>query len=218
MTLLAFPGSPKAWLGAVVVLVASFALMLIMTLMKQLKRCPTNRVLVIYGRGGNGRDAVTCIHGGTKFVVPLLQDYAWLSLDPIRIEIPLRDALTSGETSPISPSVFTVAIGATSELMQNAANRLVGLSPFQIADQAEDIIISRLRPLLASMPIEDIVHRYDTFLNAVQSSLEPSLAELGLVLINVNIFGRDLRIRGCDVNEDDGRQHCHADDHCRISQ
>ena len=102
---------------------------LVMLLAKHYKRCPSNRVLVIYGKSGRGHEAATCIHGGAKFVMPLIQDYAWLSLEPMQIEIPLRGALSMENIRVNVPSVFTVAIGTTPELMQNAAIRLLGLQP-----------------------------------------------------------------------------------------
>jgi flotillin len=40
--------------------------------MKQYKRCPPNRLLVIFGKTSSGGPVI--IHGGAVFVVPLLQD------------------------------------------------------------------------------------------------------------------------------------------------
>ena len=68
------------------------AFTILMLLVKNYKRCPSNRILVIYGKAGHGHDAALCIHGGAKLVLPLIQDYAWLSLEPMQIEIPLRGA------------------------------------------------------------------------------------------------------------------------------
>ncbi|MEN6558906.1 MAG: hypothetical protein ABFC54_12070, partial [Thermoguttaceae bacterium] len=76
----------------IVILLVIMAFGFVMLLLKQYKRCPSNRVLVIFGRSGGRHDAATCIHGGAKFIVPLIQDYAWLSLEPMQIEIPLRGA------------------------------------------------------------------------------------------------------------------------------
>ncbi|HLU49604.1 MAG TPA: SPFH domain-containing protein, partial [Planctomycetota bacterium] len=85
------------------------------------------------------------------------------------------------------PSVFTVAIGTTSHIMENAAIRLLGLNSNQIAHQAADIIFGQLRQVIASLPIEQINRDRDTFLHRIQESIEPELNKIGLVLINVNI-------------------------------
>lgn len=159
---------------------------LLMLVVKRYKRCPSNRVLVIYGKTGGG-NAAKCIHGGAAFVVPLIQDYDYLELDPIQIEVPLKGALSMENIRVNVPSVFTVAIGTDAETMQNAAIRLLNLETQEIKEQARDIIFGQLRQVIASMPIEDINRDRDKFLENIQKSLEPELKKIGLVLINVNI-------------------------------
>jgi flotillin len=157
-----------------------------MLLIRRYKRCPSNRVLVIYGKTGGG-NAARCIHGGASFVMPLIQDYAYLNLDPIQIEIPLKGALSAENIRVNVPSVFTVAIGTDLEVMQNAAIRLLGLHTEEIKQQAGDIIFGQLRQVIASMGIEEINRDRDKFLENIQTSLEPELKKIGLVLLNVNI-------------------------------
>jgi flotillin len=124
----ATPGSSEVWIGMIVVAISLLVFGTIIVLMKQYKRCPSNRVLVIYGKAGGRHESAQCIHGGARFIKPLLEDYAWLSLEPMQIEIPLRGALSMENIRVNVPSVFTVAIGTTPELMQNAAIRLLGLN------------------------------------------------------------------------------------------
>src|SRR6187399_3126946 len=148
---------------------------MILLVLKQYKRCPSNRVLVIYGGRLGKSGAAKTIHGGSAFVIPLIQDYGYLSLEPIQIEVPLRGALSAENIRVNVPSVFTVAIDTKPEVMQNAAIRLLGLSAIQIKKQAEEIIFGQLRQVIASMRIEDINRDRETFLNHIQSSLEPEL-------------------------------------------
>ncbi len=150
------------------------------------KRCPSNKVLVISGKVGGGESA-KCISGGGAFVWPVIQEYAYLGLEPIQIDIPLKDALSFENIRVAVPSVFTVAIGTEAEVRQNAAIRLLSLTPEQIKRQAQDIIFGQLRQVIASMRIEEINKDRDAFLHRVQQSLEPELKKIGLVLINVNI-------------------------------
>ena len=124
---------------AAVIFLGAFILMV-----KQYKRCPSNRVLVIFGKTG-GTGPSKPIHGGAKFVVPFIQDYAYLSLEPIQIEVPLRGALSAENIRVNVPSVFTVAIDTKPEVMQNAAVHLLGLGTQQIRKQAEEIIFGQLR-------------------------------------------------------------------------
>src|SRR5262245_64815689 len=83
---------------------------MLMFVAKRYKRCPSNRVLVIYGKTAGG-NAARCVHGGAAFVIPLVQDYAFLNLEPIQIEVPLKGALSIENIRVNVPSVFTVAIG-----------------------------------------------------------------------------------------------------------
>jgi flotillin len=175
---------PWPLVAAVVAAVVAFGML--MFIAKRYKRCPSNRVLVIYGKTAGG-NAARCVHGGAAFVIPLVQDYAFLNLEPIQIEVPLKGALSIENIRVNVPSVFTVAIGTDSETMQNAAIRLLGLDTDDIKQQAADIIFGQLRQVIASMRIEDINRDRDKFLECIQKSLEPELKKIGLVLINVNI-------------------------------
>ncbi len=178
--------NPLAWAAIAALIAVMMFVTFLMLLTRQYKRCPSNRVLVIYGKTRKGQAART-VHGGAAFVIPLIQDYAYLSLEPIQIEIPLRGALSSENIRVNVPSVFTVAVGTDGAVMQNAAIRLLGLTVGEVRKQAEEIIFGQLRQVIASMRIEDINRDRDTFLAHIQNSLEPELAKVGLVLINVNI-------------------------------
>ena len=169
-----------------VVLLAIVLLSVIVLIVRRYKRCPSNRILVVYGKSGAGQTSI-CIHGGARLIWPVIQDFAYLHLEPIQIEVPLRGALSMENIRVNVPSVFTVAIGTTPEQMQNAAVRLLGLQRPQIAKQAEDIIFGQLRQVIASMHIEEINRDRESFLTNITSSLEPELRKIGLVLINVNI-------------------------------
>lgn len=174
------------YLVFIVVLIGLVLFSFLMLLVRRFKRCPSNRVLVIYGKG-TGTNAARCITGGARFVIPLIQDFDYLSLEPIQIEIPLKGALSAENIRVNVPSVFTVAIGTDGETMQNAAIRLLGLNTNDIKHQAQDIIFGQLRQVIASMSIEEINKDRDKFLHSIQNSLEPELKKIGLVLINVNI-------------------------------
>ena len=169
-----------------IVFVALVLFSFLLMLVTRYKRCPSNKILVVYGKVGGGQ-ASKCLHGGGAFIWPLIQDYDFLDLEPIQIEIPLKAALSSENIRVNVPSVFTVAIGTEGTFMQNASIRLLGLRPDEIEAQARDIIFGQLRQVLASMTIVEINRDRDQFLANIQKSMEPELRKVGLVLINVNI-------------------------------
>ncbi len=155
------------------------------------KKCPSDRILVIYGMIGKSDDGqkrtAKCIHGGAAFIWPIIQDYKWLSLIPMQIDIDLRGALSKQNIRVNIPASFTIAISNSTSIMQNAAERLLDLSSNEIKKQAEDIIFGQLRQVIATMSIEDINADRDKFIENVTNNLGIELNKIGLDLINVNI-------------------------------
>lgn len=155
-------------------------------LAKLYRRCPSNKVLVIYGRM-SGSKTVQCYHGGGTFVWPLIQGYAFLELTPRTIHIPLKGALSHQNIRINIPSTFTIAVGVTPEVMNNAAVRILELSNKEIESMATEIIIGQLRLTVASLRIEEINQDRECFLEAIKRNIEPELHKIGLTLLNVNI-------------------------------
>jgi len=163
-----------------------FVFSLVIFLSKLYRRCPSNKVLVVYGRVGE-KKAVQCYHGGGTFVWPLIQGCAFLDLTPRTIHIPLKGALSHQNIRVNVPSTFTVAIGLVSELMNNAAVRLLDLEHKEIESMATEIIIGQLRLTVASLRIEEINQDRERFLDSIKKNIEPELHKIGLTLLNVNI-------------------------------
>ena len=150
------------------------------------KRCPSDKVLVVYGK--TGRDAsAKCIHGGAAFIWPVFQSYQFLDLTPISIECNLTNALSKQNIRVDVPCRFTVGISTEPEVMTNAAERLLGLAPDEIRGIATDILFGQLRLVIATMDIEEINADRDKFLAAVSQNVEAELRKIGLKLINVNV-------------------------------
>jgi flotillin len=169
-------------IGAFVLLLLFFLVFVI----KQYKRCPSNRILVIYGRVGTNK-AAKCLHGGGAFVIPLIQDFAYLNLEPMVIEIPLEGALSYNNIRVNVPSTFTVGIATEPVLMQNAAERLLMLDDRKIRDQAQDIILGQLRLVIATLSIEEINRDREKFMHLIHENVTQEINKIGLELINVNV-------------------------------
>lgn len=150
------------------------------------KRCPSDKVLVIYGRVEKGKSSRT-MHGGGSFVWPLIQDYSYLSLTPITISIPLENALSLQNIRIHVPSTFTVGVSTSPDIMTNAAERILHLTQDKIEDMCKEIIFGQLRLTVASLTIEQINQDRESFLEAIRHNVEPELNKIGLHLINVNI-------------------------------
>ena len=170
-------------------LIAGFGLIFafgIILLVTRYKRCASDEILVVYGRVGGGK-ASRCIHGGATLVWPLIQDWKKLSLIPMTINIPLTNALSLQNIRINVPSTFTVGVSTDPLIMNNAAERLLHLTPNQIESMASEIIFGQLRLTVASLTIEQINQDRDQFLESIRDNVGHELNKLGLNLINVNI-------------------------------
>lgn len=172
--------------GALAVVFVILMILLLAGFAARYKKCPSDAVMVIYGKTGGNR-AAKCIHGGAAFIFPVIQDYGFLSLRPMQLDVNLTNALCLQNIRINVPSVFTVGISTDEELMGNAANRLMGLRMEQIAELSRDIILGQLRLVIASMTIEQINSDRETFLSKIESNVADELNKIGLQLLNVNI-------------------------------
>jgi len=177
----------------VMILIAVIVLLIFTTLVvlvSRYRRCPSDRILVIYGKVGSAsgvEQSSKCIHGGAAFIWPIIQQYEFLDLTPISINVDLRNALSKQNIRVDVPSRFTVGISTEGGVMQNAAERLLGLKLSEIEELAKDIIFGQLRLVVATMDIEEINTDRDKFLEAVSRNVESELKKIGLRLINVNV-------------------------------
>jgi len=169
--------------------VVGFAFILFLTLLflaSRYKRCPSDKILVVFGKVGAGQSA-RCIHGGGVLVWPLIQDSAYMSLTPMTISIPLQKALSMQNIRINVPSTFTVGVSTEPDIMNAAAERLLNLNQNHIEEMAKEIIFGQLRLTVASLTIEQINQDRESFLESIRKNVSPELNKIGLYLINVNI-------------------------------
>ncbi len=171
---------------AFVVVPALILIAALIFIANQYKRCPSNKVIVVYGKTG-GTSTAKCVHGGGTFIIPLIQDYGVLSLEPMTTDIDLKGALSKGNIRVAVPSTFTFGISTKENIMINAAERLLGLTKPDIIVQASDIILGQLRLAIATLSIEEINQDREKFLEQINANVNTELNKIGLEIINVNI-------------------------------
>ena len=153
------------------------------------KRCPPDKIMVIYGRTA-GSEASKVIHGGATLVWPLIQDYSYISLTPMTINIDMRNALSQQNIRINVPSTFTIGVSTDPRIMSSAAERLLELDLDQVEEMAKEIIFGQLRLTVATLTIEQINQDRDAFLDLIRTNVDAELNKVGLYLINVNIVDR----------------------------
>ncbi len=169
-----------------IIVAAVVFVLLMMAIINRYRRCPSDKILVIYGNKGSNKSA-KCIHGGGAFVWPIIEDYAYLSLTPISIDANLTNALSRQNIRVDVPCRFTVGISTEPDSMLAAAERLLGQTAQQIQELARDILFGQLRLVIATMSIEELNSDRDKFLEAISANVEVELKKIGLRLINVNV-------------------------------
>ena len=181
----------QPWIIVLIVVAVLVLFMLFLMVATRYKKCPPDKIMVIYGkvgadREGNARSA-KCIHGGAAFIWPLVQAFTYLDLTPLSISVDLKSALSRQNIRIDVPSIFTVGISTEPTVMENAAERLRNLKMNEIQELAKDIIFGQLRLVIATMNIEEINTDRDKFLEAISRNVEGELKKIGLRLINVNV-------------------------------
>lgn len=176
-------------MGSILVIAAGIGflvLLMLFWLASRYRRCPADQILVIYGKTRGGGSA-KCLAGGASFVWPVFQDYEYLDLSPISIDVDLKGALSKQNIRVNVPSRFTVGVSKKPGIMENAAERLLGKREEEIMHISKDIIFGQLRLVVATMDIEEINSDRDKFLHNVSQNVENELRKIGLELINVNV-------------------------------
>ena len=170
-----------------IIVCAILVVAIVAFLANRYRKCPADKILVIYGSGNGSKKSANCVHGGGAFVWPVIQDYAYMSLTPIGIDANLTNALSRQNIRVDVPCRFTVGISTDPEYMNAAAERLLGQSANQIQEMARDILFGQLRLVIATMSIEELNSDRDKFLEAITANVEVELKKIGLKLINVNV-------------------------------
>ena len=142
-------------------------------ILSRYRKCKSDEVLVVYGKTGGDKKSAKLYHGGAAFVWPIIQGYEFLSMKPMQIECKLTGALSAQNIRVDVPTTITVAISTDPEVMQNAAERMLGLT----MDDKQNLI----------MTIEELNSDRDKFLAKVKDNIDTELRKFGLYLMNINI-------------------------------
>jgi flotillin len=167
----------------------------ILSIISRYKRCPANKILVVYGKTGSA-DRPNIYTGGGVYVFPIIQHYAYLVRSPLKVRAEVkRVRRKNGDWVDVS-GAFTVAVGDTKLMMEAAAKRLLKQSNDQIIDLCKDVIKAQLRLVvgaLASVEINDQKQLVD----AIYVGVNEQLHTIGLQLLNVDL--NEVRIKAGKV-------------------
>ena len=156
-------------------------------ILSRYRKCKSDEVLVVYGKTGGDKKSAKLYHGGAAFVWPIIQGYEFLSMKPMQIECKLTGALSAQNIRVDVPTTITVAISTDPEVMQNAAERMLGLTMDDKQNLITDVVYGQMRMVIADMTIEELNSDRDKFLAKVKDNIDTELRKFGLYLMNINI-------------------------------
>ena len=156
-------------------------------ILSRYRKCKSDEVLVVYGKTGGEKKSAKLYHGGAAFVWPIIQGYEFLSMKPLQIDCKLTGALSAQNIRVDVPTTITVAISTDPEVMQNAAERMLGLTMDDKQNLITDVVYGQMRLVIADMTIEELNSDRDKFLSKVKDNIDTELRKFGLYLMNINI-------------------------------
>jgi len=173
------------------IIIILLILIYMLIIFSRYRRCPADKLMVIYGRVGNDQNGESrtfvCIHGGAAFIWPILQSYKYLDLKPIKVEIKLRNTSSKNNIFVDIDSEFTICISAEEGIRENAVERLLGLSHEEIHDLTKNILVGILRSLVKNKDAEEINSNSDEFMSDVINKATDVLKEIGIKPIGINL-------------------------------
>jgi flotillin len=177
-----------SWVSLVMMIGMPAAIMMTMGLflITRYKRCPSNRLLVVYGKVG-GDATAKVIHGGGTLVLPVIQSYMYLSLDPLQIKVELDGLIEGLNSASTSAATMTVQISTEPQMAQNAAERLLGLTLEEVQAMAQDIIRGQLSLLLDQKSIEQWNSDRRGLNKEAVGCAEAELSTVGLEIVAADI-------------------------------
>ena len=179
---------------SIAILIGVIAFVLILSTVVVISRyvkCKPNEILIKYGKLGSSKaDAVRSakiVHGKGTFVVPIVQGYATMSLEPIQMNLDFKGALSAENIRVDVPTNLTVAIDTEDAMMQTAAERLLGMDQRAIQNLVSEVIYGQMRIVIAKLTISEMNTDRDKFQQMISENVTNELKKYGLKLMNINI-------------------------------
>lgn len=175
---------------------AVIALGLVLFTLSRFHRCPTNRVMVIYGTNQGAAGAMNharFVRGGATFVWPMFQAYDYLDLEAFSIATgqisgPSRDNV------PVSVSInATAGISPQPGWVERAAGRLLGLTRAEIHKLVGGILVSRARAAILDASADELRLGPRGLRERIGRAASETLGTIGIELIDLDVH--DLAVR-----------------------
>lgn len=169
-------------IGVIVLLV----IFTVVGLMSCYKKCPSDKLLVVFGWIRGKSNACKVYPGGGVFVIPGLQSCKTMDMLPYQIKSHIKGP-DKGLVITHVDVALTTAISTDSVIQINAANRFLTAEGSAIEEQIKTILDGTIRDVVATMPIEELNNNREEFIKQISQTLKPKLSQIGFDIIDINI-------------------------------
>ncbi|HTQ46885.1 MAG TPA: SPFH domain-containing protein [Polyangiaceae bacterium] len=202
-------------LGVIIGVLLVAALVILVTVTRNLYVCSPSEVLIFSGRRWKTPDSKTLgfrvVRGGRAMRMPLFEVVDRMQLTNMAIELAVQGAYSKGGVPLSVTAIANIKIPSEEPLLHNAIERFLGYEQQQIMLIAKDTLEANLRGVIAELTPEEINQKKVVFQQKLIEEADRDLHRLGLVLDNLQIqnISDDVgyltsvgRVRGAKVRRD----------------
>jgi flotillin len=202
-------------MGIALTVIGVIALLAIVLLViKMLKICQPNEVLIFSGthrRVGRRMVGYKAIRGGRKLKLPLVEVVDRMDLTNMSISVAVRGAFSNGGIPLNVEGVANVKVAGEEPVLGNAVERLLGKNRDEIMRIAKETLEGNLRGVLAKLTPEQVNEDKIEFAKQLIEEADNDLNRLGIELdtLKVQNVSDDVgyldsigRIKGAEIRRD----------------
>ncbi len=164
--------------GQIIAIILLVIVLVIIGFLTMWKRVPQDKAMVITGL----RKRV--ISGGGGFVVPLLERADVISLENIKVEVQVKEALSMLGVGISASGVAVIKVRNNKESILAAIEQFntgnQSKTIINIKDTASDVLEGKLREIVSKLTVEEIYRDREKFASKVQEVAAVDLTEMGL--------------------------------------
>jgi len=173
-----------AFMGVVVILFIVIVILVQMAIFaSRYKKVPPNKAMVVYGRNMMNGKGYVIVTGGGRFIMPIVEQYAFLPLDVRTLELDLDNITVDTAGGPGKARVKATAmfkVSSEPDALDAAAENLLGKPDAELDGIARTILEGALRGLLSSMAFEKVGPDRDAVALGIKQRAEGDLMGMGL--------------------------------------
>ena len=147
------------------------------------KRVPPNMAMVVFGRRQAGEKGFSVVTGGGRFVLPIVEEVAWLDLSITAIEMRVEDVVTDVTRSRVRINIAAVADGKISsdpESLRRAAENFLHTPREELLRIIRQTLEGHLRGTCATLKPQEVASDRKRVADRVREVAAVDLGGMGL--------------------------------------